>query len=143
MATHATLRPWSDLAAWHNRSFGEHPDERTWLAILFGGDRLTAVQDGGGAFVEKGGEVLAVASWSLTGEYGTPQIVGLWTAPTHRRQGHGHTALLAAVRHLLSLGAERIRIDCLGAASSALVRGLSPEILAHIEASYHSFPSLP
>lgn len=82
------------------------------------------------------GALIGLASFAMQGEDGesTPEIVGVWVAPEHRRQGIGTRLLIRCVDEATLLGAhEPIRITGVTNAGHALARrayeqGLSLEV---------------
>lgn len=106
---------YEDLRVWHGKFLADPPDDLLTHIALFGGDRLTAISNGGGFHAVADGVVGAV-TYSPTGESGSPGIVGLWVRPDWRRRKTGFdvaSALMAsAIDEMLAIcGPVKIRID--------------------------------
>ncbi len=88
-----------DLAKWHvvflQSCQGYH--ESMQVIVGFGGDRLTAVQDGGGFFAKENEEVVGAVSYSPTAEYNKPSIVGLWV------KNHNTDIAVELVKHAIDV----------------------------------------
>lgn len=122
-----------DISKWHYDYLTEGNPDAAMIIILFGGDRLYCLRNGGGGFFAKDGEkIVGCVSYSPTGEYEVgPGIIGLWVdRPYRRRQWPGtdlaqHLLILAieALRPCLNDQNQKIRVDIIsGSARSVLKR---------------------
>lgn len=95
--------------------------ERAWVcdeAIVFADDPLRGI----GTIAPEG-----------EGGSGQPTIVGVYVRPADRKRGYGLELFEAAIRRCLERGFNMIRVDALTKGGSALVKKLSPDLLAHLE----------
>lgn len=119
---------YKELYDWHSEYLSTHSDDFVKIVICFGGDRLYAIQNGGAFFAKVGDEVIGVVSWSPTGEYGTPGIIGLWVDPRWRRRKRpeydvARNLMIAAIDALLPVleHGQKIRVDLVYKESQSVV----------------------
>lgn len=94
------------------------------IAMLFGGDRLSCCDEFVAVLVDE--EIAAVASIAPRGEQGTgtPTIVGMYTVPEFRRQGHGETAFRAAIERCRERGFTTVRVDVMSRHVTRMIKKL-------------------
>lgn len=99
------------------------------FAVLFGNDQWRYVTHAAIARDETG-TLVGLASLAMHGEdgEGTPEIVGVWVHPEHRRQGIGTRLLIRCVDEATFLGAqEPVRITGVSIEGHALARRASEQ----------------
>jgi hypothetical protein len=124
-----------ELRKWLHKMLNALHSDRVWMICNFGGDRAARVADGGAVFVKdyKGGNTVAVASWSPTGEYGGPEVVGLWSASPRA----GALAIAGAVSALRSVGHQHVSFWAVDPRDLQAVAELSEECKMHLEVYNH------
>lgn len=107
-------------------------------AILFGGDRLSCVDEA--VAIENNDTVVGIATIAPEGEQmsGEPTIVGLYVRPEHRGKGAGMALLLAAIDRCRERGLVPVRVDALTTPVLRIAEKLPEEYRRDLRVSDHT-----
>lgn len=104
------------------------------IGILFVGDRFACCDEGVGILVE--GELVGIATIAPKGEAGsdgTPAIVGVFVARTHRGRGYGVALTQAAVERCRERGFTRVRVDVMSTGMKQSIARLPADLRALLD----------
>jgi len=103
------------------------------LMTLFGGDRISCVDEAVAVMVD--GQIVGLATIAPNGESGSgkPTIVGAYVLPAFRGKGFGRQLLEFAIRRCLERGFMKIRLDVMSASVRYIVGFLPGELKSALD----------
>lgn len=112
-----------------NKLWKELSEEESIInAILFGGDRLSCVDEILAAYEDE--KFIGVVTISPEGEMrdGNPAIVALFVRKEHRMKGNGTKLLECAIRRMIERGLIPVRVDVLSKGAKRVIEKLSEDL---------------